>query len=52
VRPPRGQFRTNHLRGCLTDLLLAEVDEHPYPAELAVTLSMPKATGDGLPETA
>jgi MarR family transcriptional regulator, temperature-dependent positive regulator of motility len=24
--------------------LLAEVDEHPYPAELAVTLSMPKAT--------
>lgn len=24
--------------------LLAEVDEHPYPAELAVTLSMPKPT--------
>jgi MarR family transcriptional regulator, temperature-dependent positive regulator of motility len=24
--------------------LLAEIDEHPYPAELAVTLSMPKAT--------
>jgi DNA-binding MarR family transcriptional regulator len=24
--------------------LLAEVDEHPYPAELASTLSMPKAT--------
>jgi len=24
--------------------LLAEVDEHPYPAELATTLSMPKAT--------
>jgi MarR family transcriptional regulator, temperature-dependent positive regulator of motility len=24
--------------------LLAEVDEHPYPAELAATLSMPKAT--------
>lgn len=24
--------------------LLAEVDEHPYPAELAVALSMPKAT--------
>jgi DNA-binding MarR family transcriptional regulator len=24
--------------------LLTEVDEHPYPAELAATLSMPKAT--------
>jgi DNA-binding MarR family transcriptional regulator len=24
--------------------LLAELDEHPYPAELASTLSMPKAT--------
>jgi DNA-binding MarR family transcriptional regulator len=24
--------------------LLAELDEHPYPAELAVTLLMPKAT--------
>ncbi|OBA64727.1 MarR family transcriptional regulator [Mycobacterium sp. 1100029.7] len=24
--------------------LLAEVDEHPYPAELAAALSMPKAT--------
>jgi MarR family transcriptional regulator, temperature-dependent positive regulator of motility len=24
--------------------LLAEVDEHPYPAELATTLNMPKAT--------
>jgi MarR family transcriptional regulator, temperature-dependent positive regulator of motility len=24
--------------------LLAEVDEHPYPAELAVTLCMPKPT--------
>lgn len=24
--------------------LLAEIDEHPYPAELAGTLSMPKAT--------
>jgi MarR family transcriptional regulator, temperature-dependent positive regulator of motility len=24
--------------------LLAEVDDHPYPAELAATLSMPKAT--------
>jgi DNA-binding MarR family transcriptional regulator len=24
--------------------LLAEVDEHPYPAELAATLCMPKAT--------
>jgi DNA-binding MarR family transcriptional regulator len=24
--------------------LLAEVDEHPYPAQLAATLSMPKAT--------
>ena len=24
--------------------MLAEVDEHPYPAELATTLSMPKAT--------
>ena len=24
--------------------LLAEIDEHPYPAELAETLSMPKAT--------
>jgi MarR family transcriptional regulator, temperature-dependent positive regulator of motility len=24
--------------------LLAEVDEHPYPAELAATLNMPKAT--------
>jgi DNA-binding MarR family transcriptional regulator len=24
--------------------LLAEIDEHPYPAELAVTMSMPKAT--------
>jgi DNA-binding MarR family transcriptional regulator len=24
--------------------LLAEVDEHPYPAELATALSMPKAT--------
>ncbi|MCW2556049.1 MAG: MarR family transcriptional regulator [Mycobacterium sp.] len=24
--------------------LLAEIDEHPYPAELASTLSMPKAT--------
>jgi MarR family transcriptional regulator, temperature-dependent positive regulator of motility len=24
--------------------LLAEIDEHPYPAELATTLSMPKAT--------
>ena len=24
--------------------LLAEVDEHPYPAELAATLIMPKAT--------
>jgi DNA-binding MarR family transcriptional regulator len=24
--------------------LLAEVDEHPYPAELAVTLNMPKPT--------
>jgi hypothetical protein len=25
-------------------LLLAEIDEHPYPAELATTLSMPKPT--------
>src|SRR5246127_1697460 len=25
-------------------LLLAEIDEHPYPAELAAILSMPKAT--------
>jgi len=24
--------------------LLAEMDDHPYPAELAATLSMPKAT--------
>jgi DNA-binding MarR family transcriptional regulator len=24
--------------------MLAEIDEHPYPAELAGTLSMPKAT--------
>ena len=24
--------------------LLAEIDEHPYPAELATTLNMPKAT--------
>lgn len=24
--------------------LLVEIDEHPYPAELATTLSMPKAT--------
>jgi MarR family transcriptional regulator, temperature-dependent positive regulator of motility len=24
--------------------LLAEIDEHPYPAELAATLCMPKAT--------
>jgi MarR family transcriptional regulator, temperature-dependent positive regulator of motility len=24
--------------------LLAEIDDHPYPAELAVTLSMPKPT--------
>ena len=24
--------------------LLAEIEEHPYPAELAATLSMPKAT--------
>jgi DNA-binding MarR family transcriptional regulator len=24
--------------------LLAEIDEHPYPAELAATLSMPKPT--------
>src|SRR6201993_1939791 len=24
--------------------LLAEIDEHPYPAELAATLNMPKAT--------
>ena len=24
--------------------LLAEIDEHPYPAELSATLSMPKAT--------
>ena len=24
--------------------MLAEIDEHPYPAELAATLSMPKAT--------
>src|SRR5271163_4743430 len=24
--------------------LLVEIDEHPYPAELAATLSMPKAT--------
>ena len=24
--------------------LLAEVDDHPYPAELAATMSMPKAT--------
>jgi DNA-binding MarR family transcriptional regulator len=24
--------------------LLAEIDEHPYPAELATTLSMPKPT--------
>lgn len=24
--------------------LLAEIDQHPYPAELATTLSMPKAT--------
>ena len=24
--------------------LLAEIDEHPYPAELAATMSMPKAT--------
>jgi MarR family transcriptional regulator, temperature-dependent positive regulator of motility len=24
--------------------LLAEIDEHPYPAELAAVLSMPKAT--------
>jgi len=23
-------------------ILLAEIDEHPYPAELAVTLSMPR----------
>src|SRR5882757_11410759 len=25
-------------------LLLAEIDDHPYPAELASTMSMPKAT--------
>src|ERR1700704_4933270 len=25
--------------------LLAEIDEHPYPAELAATLTMPRATG-------
>src|SRR6202012_964390 len=25
--------------------LLAEIEEHPYPAELAAALSMPKATG-------
>lgn len=25
-------------------LLLAEVDEHPYPAELAAAMNMPKAT--------
>ena len=25
--------------------LLVEIDDHPYPAELAATLSMPKATG-------
>ena len=24
--------------------LLAEIDDHPYPAELAATMSMPKAT--------
>src|SRR4029079_6581688 len=24
--------------------LLAEIDEHPYPAELAASMSMPKAT--------
>src|SRR6195952_2299900 len=24
--------------------LLAEIDDHPFPAELAATLSMPKAT--------
>ena len=24
--------------------LLAEIDEHPYPAELATAMSMPKAT--------
>src|ERR1700716_2144127 len=24
--------------------MLAEIDEHPYPAELAATLGMPKAT--------
>src|ERR1700750_2035911 len=24
--------------------LLAEIDEHPFPAQLAATLSMPKAT--------
>jgi MarR family transcriptional regulator, temperature-dependent positive regulator of motility len=24
--------------------LLAEIDEHPYPAELATTMTMPKAT--------
>src|ERR1700730_4291542 len=24
--------------------LLAEIDEHPYPAELAATMSMPKPT--------
>ena len=24
--------------------LLAEIDDHPYPAELATTLNMPKAT--------
>ena len=24
--------------------LLAEIDEHPYPAQLAATMSMPKAT--------
>jgi hypothetical protein len=24
--------------------LLAEIDEHPFPAQLAATMSMPKAT--------
>ena len=29
---------------CKELFLLAEIDEHPYPAELAATLSMPKPT--------
>ncbi len=32
--------------------LLAEIDEHPYPAELAASPEHAQGDGDALPETA